>query len=508
MTGWTIATVLAASEAAGPKVALRCEDRRVTFEQLLDRSERLAAGLAAAGAGPGDRIALFCRNSVESVEVFLATARIGAVLVPMEIGLRGLEADHLLQESGASWLFADWSGWDVAGGLEGIEETLQPVAIGGEARTAAGDPVLAYEDLVAAGDGRRAEFDVDPEQPFLLRFARGGSGLPRAWTQSHADVLASALGQVQEFELDRDDVYVSAPGSCWALDVRDLSVAAWLAGASVNLTPARRFHPAAHCAALAAAEATASVISPSQLRMLQSSGALAAAELDRLRLLCVGAPPSDRVLGEVGEALPGCRLVQVYAHPGCAGGVALIGAEEAAARPRSSGRAAPGRELAILDDDGESLPAGCVGEIACRPLAGLGEGAGAGRWLLTGDRGYLDPDGYLFVVERGAETILSGGLDVSLAEVEAILGKHDAVAEIALVPVPDDLLGEASLAHVVTHPGRQVQPALLTEYARSRLAPHKVPLDWVLHEEPLPRAACGRLEKRTLEAAELGSHTV
>ena len=504
MTGWTIATVLAAAEAAGPKVALRCEDRRVTFEQLLSRSERLASGLAAAGAGPGDRIALLCRNSVESVELFLAAARLGAVLVPMEIGLRRLEVDHLLRETGAGWLFADWSGWDVAGGLEGLGDGLVPVAIGGELRTAAGDPIAAFEDLLSEEEGRWTDFAAAPEQPLLLRFARGGSGLPRAWSHSHSDVLASALRQMREFELGRDDVYVSAPGTCWALDPRDLSLAAWLAGATVELAPARRFHPAAHCAALAAAEASATVISASQLRMMLSSGALAAASLDRLRVLCVGASVRNRLLEDVAEELPDCLLAQVYAHPGFPGGVASIGPEEAAERPGSSGRALPGCELAILAGNGEPLPAGCVGEVACRALAVLGAGEDGG-WLGTGDRGYLDSDGYLFVSERGAETILSGGLDVSLAEVEAILGEHDAVAEIALVPVPDDALGEASLAHVVTRPGRRLAPSLLTEYAQSRLAPHKVPLDWVLHEEPLPRASCGRLEKRSLAVAGLGS---
>lgn len=507
MTGWTIATVLAAAKAAGPKVALRCEDRRVTFDQLLSRSERLASGLAAAGARPGDRIALLCRNSVESVELFLAAARLGAILVPMEIGLRRLEVDHLLRETGTRWLFADWSGWDVAGGPEELGEGLMPVAIGCELRAASGEPITAYEELLSAGQEPWTDFDAAPEQPLLLRFARGGSGLPRAWAHSHSDVLASALRQLREFELGRDDVYVSAPGTCWALDPRDLSLAAWLAGATVELAPARRFHPVAHCAALAAAEASATVISPSQLRMMLASDALSGAALDRLRVLCVGTSVRNRLLEDVAEELPGCLLAQVYAHPGFPGGLASIGPEEAAERPGSSGRATPGCELAVLDGNGEPLPPGCVGEVACRSLAGLGAD-GDGDWLGTGDRGYLDSEGYLFVTERGAETILSAGLDVSLAEVEAILGEHDAVAEIALVPVPDDALGEASLAHVVTRPGRHLAPALLTEYAQSRLAPHKVPLDWVLHEEPLPRASCGRLEKRSLAVAGLGSQVV
>ena len=501
MTGWTIATALAAAEAAGPKVALRCEDRRATFAQLLARSERLAAGLSAAGAGPGDRIALLCRNSVESVELFLAAARLGAVLVPMEIGLRRLELGHLLREAGATWLFADWAGWDLAGGLEGIDEGLTLVAIGAELRTASGDPITAYEDLI--GDGVDwSDFKAAPEEPLLLRFARAGSGLPRPSLHSHAEVLAGALRQMREFELGSDAVYVSAPGTCWALDPRDLSLAAWLGGATVELAPARRFHPAAHCGALAAAEASATVISPSQLRMMVSSGALAMAALDHLRVLCVGAPVRSRLLEDVAEQLPGCRLTQVYAPPGFAGAVASIGPEEAAARPGCSGRAAPGCELAILDGAGEPLPPGCVGEVACRDLADL-SAEPEGNWLGTGDRGYLDSEGYLFVAERGAETILSGGLDVSLAEVEAILGEHDAVAEIALVAVPDDALGEASLAHVVTRPGQRLAPSLLAEYAQSRLAPHKVPLDWVLREEPLPRESCGRLEKRSLVAAGL-----
>ncbi|HTR75235.1 MAG TPA: class I adenylate-forming enzyme family protein [Solirubrobacterales bacterium] len=498
MTGSTIGTVFdAPRDAAAP--AVRGEEREASYGEIGERSGRLAAGLLSAGAVPGDRIAVLCRNSVESVEIFFAAAQIGAVVVPIEIGLRGLEVDFQLRESQARWLFADWSGWEVARDLVGIEPMPQPVAVGAELWTRAGRPVQAYEDLLAADAGSVPRPGLDPGRPLLLRFALDAAGLPRAWSLTEAELLAGARGQIDEFGITADSVYLSAPGRSWAADAYDLGIACWLAGGVVRLAAPRRFDVADYRAELVFSRATHALLSSSQLRILACSESLAGGGLDRLRTICVAARgPVGDVMPAAAKTLPSCRIVQVLCHAGLGGTAAVLEAADAAPDVDRVGRAAIGFELAAISADGEPLAPGETGEVACRAV-------GEERWLALGDLGHLESDGHLVISERIAETISCGGLDVCLAEVEATLCEHEAIAEIALVAVPDARLGEATEAHVVARPDRDVEPELLAEYARDRLASYKVPTGWVLHSGPLPRAGGGRFEKSLLTVATVGS---
>jgi acyl-CoA synthetase (AMP-forming)/AMP-acid ligase II len=495
MTGCTIAAVFGARELGGAREALRCEDRVVTYEELLERSGGLAAGLRAAGAGPGDRFASLLRNSVEAVELFLAAARIGAVVVPIAIGQRGLEVDYQLRESGAGWLVADPSGWDVARHLVGGDTGIRPLAVGADLWTHEGERALPLKDLVAGAGEPAVDPAVGPEQSLLVRFALGTAELPRAWELSHAELLADADGLVAELGLGPDDVYVSTPGRCWATDCDDLSLACWLAGATVCLSPPRRFSPADHCGWLEANQATVTVASASELRMMLASGALAAADLSSLRRFCVAdSHVAPALLEEAAGVLPHCELTGRYGHPGFAAALTTLSAGEAPARPGSAGHAAVGRELEILGPDGAALPAGLPGAVACRAAGKASAAAGEGGWLATGDRGYLDADGYLYIVEPWSKAIVSGGLEVRIAEVEAALGEHGEVAEVSLVRMADDRLGEAIQAHFVPAAGSAIGTAELEEYARSRLAPYKVPVEWVAHDGSLPPVGCGLLE--------------
>ncbi|MBK5219826.1 MAG: AMP-binding protein [Thermoleophilia bacterium] len=163
MAAYTIASVIqkdASEFSAESAVALAFEDRRVGYGEIDERSDMLAAGLLAAGAVPGDRIAVLCRNSVESVEIFFAAAKLGAALVPIESNLQGIEVDDRLRDSGARWLFADWSGWDLARDVIGTDPGLGLVAVGAEMWTRGGERLLPYEELVESGAGSRPEVEV------------------------------------------------------------------------------------------------------------------------------------------------------------------------------------------------------------------------------------------------------------------------------------------------------------------------------------------------------------
>jgi fatty-acyl-CoA synthase len=506
VAAYTIASVIqkdATEFSARSAVALAFEDRRVGYWEIDERSDMLAAGLLAAGAAPGDRIAVLCRNSVESVEIFFAAAKLGAALVPIEASLQGFEIDYRLRDSGARWLFADWSGWDCARDLVGTDSGLRLVAVGDEMWTRGGKGLLPYEELVEGGAGRRLEVEVEADQTLLLRYGSGTTGVPRAVAQSHDFVLTNALRQVYDFGLAPGDVFMPASVAEWTADCDDLSLALWLVGGSVCLPPSTRFDADHHCAALAAAEATVTVASPSHLRVISHSGALGRHDLSPLRLVCAaGTPSAAELLQGLARQLPGREVVQSFGHPEQPGAIALLDSDEAEAGAGSVGRSTGLCELAVVDAEGAPVAAETVGEIVCRSRPGSREdGADPGAWLQTGDRGYLDREGFLFVLEGRSETIVSAGLRVHLADVEAALAGHHGVAEIALVPIASDLLGECSRAHVRARDGVALDRRELEEYARARLSPYKVPSEWVLHDSPLPRAACGRLERRSLVAA-------
>ncbi len=515
MAAYTIASVIqkdASEFSAESAVALAFEDRRVGYGEIDERSDMLAAGLLAAGAAPGDRIAVLCRNSVESVEIFFAAAKLGAALVPIESNLQGPEIEFRLRDSGARWLFADWSGWDLARELVGADPGLGLVAVGAAMWTRGGEGLLPYEELVASGAGARPAAEVEAGQTLILRYGAGPDGAPTVVAQSHEFVLTNALRQVYNFGLAPGDVFMPASAAEWTADCDDLSLALWLVGGSVCLPPSTRFDADHHCAALAAAEASVTVASPSHLRVISHSGALGRHDLSSLRLVCAaGTPSAAELLAEVARQLPGREVVQSFGHPEQPGAIALLDSADAAAGAGSVGRSTALCELAVVDADSTPLAAETVGEIVCRSRPSSREGgAEPGAWLRTGDRGYLDREGFLFVLEGRSESIVSAGLRVQLAEVEAALAGHHAVAEIALVPIASDRLGECSRAHVRARDGVALDRGELEEYARARLSPYKVPSEWVLHDSPLPRAACGRLERRSLvgvgPAESLSSH--
>jgi acyl-CoA synthetase (AMP-forming)/AMP-acid ligase II len=298
------------------------------------------------------------------------------------------------------------------------------------------------------------------------------------------------------------------PALCWAAGINNIVLALWSIGGRVVLRPSRGFDADELCGVIAEEGATIMIGVASVLRMLVDSGDLRRHDLSRLRLIAVGGEPvAPSLLAGAREQLPQTEIAQVYGQTEFPTLMAFLGGERALEKPASTGLATSGCKLKVVGEDGAELPAGEHGEIICRSPATMKgywmkpeqtADTIVDGWLRTGDRGYCDEEGYLYIAGRSKEMYISGGLNVYPAEAEVVLGEHPEVAEVAVKGVPDERFGEAGCAFVVPV-GEAIVVEALEAYCRERLATYKVPRHWVMLSEPLPRTASGKPQKHRLE---------
>ena len=490
------------SKGSPERVALVFGERRVTYGELDQRSDRVAAGLTAAGFAKGERAAILSYNSVEFVELFFAIAKLGGILVPVNYMLRAAEVEYALEDSGATWLFADEHGIEVAGEVLDEHPEVRAVGIG----TGSDSRGIAYEELAASTGRAPGPGLVSPNDVLLLQYTSGTTGFPKGATHTHATVLFNAMHQVPDFKLTEDDVYICAPALCWAAGLHNIVMPLWWIGGRVVLQPSGGFDPDGLCETIAAEGGTVMIVVASVLSRLVSSGALERHDLSRLRLLATGGEAvSLQMLETVRGALPQTDVLQVYGQSEFPTLMALLSADRALEKPASTGKATSLCELRVVDSEGGELPPHEHGDIICRsPATMIGYWEKPEQtattivdgWLWTGDRGYTDEDGFLYIAGRSKEMYISGGLNVYPAEIEVVLASHPDVSEAAVRGVPDESLGEVGCAFVV---GEGVDLEQVEAFCRERLATSKVPRSWVRRDEPLPRTASGKPEKHRLE---------
>ena len=509
MSGYTVAALLRKNRAAGltnpERTAVIFGDRKVTYDELDDRSSRLASALAARGFERGDRLAILAFNRVEYLEVFFAVAKLGGVIVPVNYLFKPAEVQHLLDDSGARWMVVEEALW----------EAVRPV------RAETGTPVayisldtpepdsLGYESLLGDGSPDGVDAGVGDGDVFLLQYTSGTTGFPKGATHTHATVLWNSLHQIADFAMSRRDVYLCLPALCWAAGLHDFTLATLWAGGTVVLNPSRGFDPGEVLGTVERHGVTITLFVPSVLRMVLAHP-IEDHDLSSLRMVLSGGEPVPvPAIEEFSRRLPTCDLVQAYGMSEFPTLMTSLDTEYGVTKRGSAGRATRVTELRVVDAEGKDVPPGEHGEIIVRsPATMIGyygrpeatAEALAGGWFHTGDRGYLDEDGFLFIAGRTKDMIISGGLNVYPAEIERVLEKHPGVREVAVVGVPDDRYGEVGEAHVVVAEEATVSEAELEAFARAELANYKVPRRWLLRTEPLPRTASGKLQKFSLRA--------
>ncbi len=464
----------------------------------LDRASRsIAAALGQNGVRPGDRVAFLDKNSLRFIEALFGALRAGGVLSGVNFRLAVPEIRYILDDAQARVVFVGRDYYAAMAELDDGSRTF--VALdGGHA---------AWPSLSDWADCEPTDLpELDAGADLLQLYTSGTTGRPKgarigqdAWLRFARSAIAGWA------RMSGDDRQLVCMPLCHIAGINSVLLSL-LQGSRIVLL--RDVDPAAILEAVAAGGVTTMLLAPAIIQ-----GVLAAADPSAdyrsLRALWYGASPiAEQVLADA-RALFGCDFVHLYGLTECLGAATFLPPEDhgpARGKLRSCGRPYRGAEVRIVAEDGGELPAGQVGEIEVRApwlMRGYwrrpGETAAAFHdgWLRSGDAGYLDTDGYLYIHDRVKDMIVSGGENIYPAEVENALFAHPAVADAAVIGVPDDTWGEAVKAFVVTADGQRADADELVAFVRQRIAGYKRPRSVEFVGE-LPRNASGKVLRREL----------
>ncbi len=483
-----------AQRVAAERLAVVCGDRRLTYSDLWRRCRMLAGALDAAGIGRGDRVAIWAGNCHAYIETYTTVPACGRVAVPLNTRHAEPELRYALGDSGARLLLTDRD----ASGLADIVERV--IRIPDE-----------YDAWIGAAAEAELGAGVDEQDLAGLFYTGGTTGASKGVMLTHRNLIANTFHWMAAVPQRPDDTFLVMAPLFHAAGSNGVLASLWTAGCQVML-PA--FDPAVALDLIERERVTETLGVPTMLAALAEEQHARPRETGTLR--CIGhggSPIATEVIRRTHTAFPTAELIEVYGATELSPLATGLRGEEGLVeqkRARSCGQAMPGVDVRVLDPDGKERPAGEVGEVVVRgpnvmrgywnkpeqTAAVLRDGA---YW--TGDLGFMDDEGYLFLVDRSKDMIVSGGENVYSTEVEEVLYQHPAVLEAAVFGVPDEKWGEAVWAVVVPREGHgDVDPAELIGFCREQIAGYKVPKGVDLRTEPLPKSGPGKVLKRELRA--------
>ena len=480
--------------------------QHVSFRAHHDRANRLGSAIYEAGIRRQDRISVLSQNTPEFMEIYSAAELSGYIVATVNFRLAAPEMLHILTDATPRILFFEAP---YAATLEQIRGELghieRFVCFGGDA------PVWAepYEAFLASGDPAGAPIRSAPNDVMHLIYTSGTTGRPKGVMRTHkADIAIGLLMATELGMIVSDRLQLMMP--VFHVGSRFLQIGAHLRGATVVWH--HDFKPAEIVETIVREKITMTHMAPTMIQAVLNVPGIDDADLSSLHTICYSAAPMPVPLLQRGLKLLGPVFLQLYGMTE-GGGTTLHkrqhkpdGTPEDVKRLGSIGQAAPNVDVRIADDEGNTLPEGQAGEILIRTascmlgywnnsaatLAALRDG-----WYHTGDLGYLDHEGFLYLVDRKKDMIISGGENIYSREVEDALLTHPAVADAAVIGVKDEYWGETVRAIVVLNDGHSLTEAELIEHAKTRIASYKKPKS-VLFVEALPRLPSGKINKVVL----------
>ncbi|MGO9884076.1 MAG: class I adenylate-forming enzyme family protein [Solirubrobacteraceae bacterium] len=475
---------------AAERSAIRCGDQELTYADTWDRVRRLVGALRELGVGGGDRVAVVSRNCHRYVELYQAVPGAGMVLVPLNQRHTEAELRYALEDSGAKVLFAG----DGVNHPAGVVEHVFDLDDG-------------YESLLAGAEPSDFPGGLTPDTVAGLFYTGGTTGAAKGVMLTHRNLIANTHHFLASNAFRDDTAWLLAAPLFHAAGSIAVLATVWQAGRHVVL-PA--FDPRAALELIERERVTATLLVPTMLAALSDEQTAHPRDVSSLKLLSHGGSPvATETVRRAHAAFPDAELMHLYGATETAPIATVLPHEERfldAPQIRSCGQPAVGVEVAIVDLlSGAQKPAGEVGEVAIR-----GENVMAGYWCKpdataavlkdgwyrSGDLGYMDEHGYVYLVDRAKDMIVSGGENVYSTEVEDALYRHPAVLEAAVFAVPDTRWGEA--VHAVVVPRATVDEQELLHHCRTMLADYKVPKRIELRGEPLPKSGAGKVLKREL----------
>ena len=484
------------------RLAMREEDRLCTYGELEERTARVASALLAAGLEKGDRIAWIGKNSDLYFTLFFGAARAGVVMAPIGWRLSPTEWAYIVNDTRAKIVFT-------GPGFDAAADQLRPR--------------LDHAPQIIGADAARALIQTTGRTPFapsgqddavLQLYTSGTTGNPKGAVLSNRNLFAL---RKHSNEVDmpytkwEDDEAVLVAMPCAHIGGTGLGIMALAAGLPGVILA--EFNPDGVFDAVEHHGVTRFFIVPAALQMLLLHPRCASVDYSRLKYILYGAAPIPLELLRQCIKVFGAQFIQAYGMTETTGTISMLPPEdhdpEGNARMRSAGKALPGVEIVILGPDGESVATGEVGEVVTRSSNNMlgywnlpdatAKTMTDDGWIRTGDAGYLDADGYLFIHDRMKDMIITGGENVYPAEVESAIFGHPAVQEVAVIGIPDEKWGETVKAVVVAKPGTTVEESDIIAWARERIAPFKCPrsIDVI---DALPRNASGKILRKDLRA--------
>ena len=470
---------------------------RVTWRELERRVACLAGGLHARGVEPGQRVAILATNSPHYYEAVLAVWWAGGILVPLNTRLAPDEITYILQHAQVRLLLVD----------EAMEDLARRCTLGPDVQCAVLTPET-YRGLLAA----EAIPDAAPAIESLagIFYTGGTTGLPKGVELSHRNVTFAAMAMLRDLHFDEHSVYLHAAPMFHLADF-GIGMGATLAAGGHSFLA--RFTPEDFYQRLREESVTHLQLVPTMIASVLDAPCRDDALLARIRRISYGAAPISKALLErTLQAFPNASIHQFYGMTEVCGASVMLGPERhvlkgpMAGKLTAAGRVLPGFELRIADERGASLPAGQVGEIQMKGPAvmqGYWQAPEQTReafvdgWLRSGDAGYLDEDGFVYVVDRLKDMIISGGENIYCSEVENALSHHPAVQASAAVGIPDEQWGERVHAVIVLRPGAAATAEELDAYCRKQIAGYKVPRSYEF-TDALPLSGVGKVQKKVL----------
>ncbi|MCX6503055.1 MAG: long-chain fatty acid--CoA ligase [Microbacterium sp.] len=482
-------------------LAVSYGDTSMGYRDLAERIRRLADALAGRGVVAGDRIAYLGNNHPSYLETLFATATLGAIFVPLNTRLAAPEIEFALEDSGATTLVLHAALRDLARAGSWSTGVTRRIIVDADAYPA----VEAYEEVLASGADTQRDVPVQPDDPALILYTSGTTGHPKGAVLSHANITWNCFNAIVDYGIHAEErvLLISPLFHVAALSMGALPVL--LQGGQVILHD--RFEPGAVLHTVESERVTMLAGVPTTFQMLQEHPDWDTTDISSLEhLTCGGSTMPERML-EAYEAR-GLSFSCGYGMTETAPGATAMPPRMSRAKMGSSGIKHFFTDVKVVDENGQEVPAGTVGEIWVsgpnvireywnRPDATAS--AFVDGWFRSGDLGSLDEDGYIRISDRLKDMIISGGENIYCAEVESVIMEIPQISSVGLIGIPDDRWGEVPLAVVALKPGQQLHAEDIVAHLTGRLAKYKIPKTVVFTDE-LPRTASGKIRKADLRA--------
>ncbi|MCO5787066.1 long-chain fatty acid--CoA ligase [Pseudomonas sp. G11-1] len=474
---------------------------------LLDTANRMAAGLQAQGVRPGDRVIVCMANSPEVFIAYQAVMRAGAIVLPVMHVLHPKEIRFIASASEACAIITSASALpNVQQAVEGLAVPPLLLVAGLDAANAGlvSERTMDLQTLVELAPELARKPDLQPDDTAVILFTSGTTGQPKGVMLTHRNLYSNAAAAAALAEQSGEPAGVTL-GVLPLAHIYGFTTANTLFLRGGTIVVLAKFSVAEACQAIQEHRVRRFSAVPAMIQALIADPATDNYDLSSLEILGSGSAPMPVALIAAVKQRFG---VDVYEGYGLSEAAPTVSAHRTGEplKPGSVGRAFPGVELRIADEAGQPLPVGEIGELLVRGeniTPGYYQNEAATRaaiqngWLHTGDVGRLDKDGYLYIVDRKKDLILRGGFNIYPRDLEELIIAHPSVAEVAVVGVPSERMGEEVIAVVVPVPGAMVTEAELLDYCREHLAKYKTPCG-IVFVEALPRSGVGKILKKSL----------